>query len=184
MSRSQRRARGGKIEPVDERVFELSPDSRTAKMLGGIDEQRHPILLTPHHLEEQASSWSTSADVPEGIAELLRVSRQLFVHGFFVYEFITIGAMWSLLAVEGALRLRLDSEATFAARIRRARELGYIAEETAAQVDAGRELRNEFAHPTTQIVWTLGMAAPVIAASHKLVADLFPEGATTDTSVD
>lgn len=144
-------------------------------MLGGIDEKRRPILLTPEHLKDQASSWPTSASTPGGVADLLRISRKMFVHGFFVYELITVSAMWSFLAVEAALKLRLDSRATFAPLIKRGRELGHISEKTADRVDAGRELRNELSHPTEQIVWTLGMAAPVIAASHQLVADLFPD---------
>jgi hypothetical protein len=40
--------------------------------------------------------------------------------------------------------------------------------------DVGRELRNQFAHPKRQIVVPYVMALPILAPSHRLVAELFP----------
>lgn len=132
--------------------------------------------MTPTSLEELAASWPTSGGTPKEIAELLRISRRLFGHSFFVYEFLAVAALWSFLALEAALSTCLQEHASFAKLIDRACKQGQIGPDVRERLHAARELRNGFAHPSTQVVWTLGMTAPTIEASHRVIADLFLEG--------
>ena len=84
------------------------------------------------------------------VAEILGTSRQLFVHGYYVYEFVTVVVAWSLLAVETALRARLPAgeSATFKAMLKRAESEKVLTPEMADRLDAGRQIRNSFSHPT------------------------------------
>jgi hypothetical protein len=51
------------------------------------------------------------------------------------------------------------------------------------RLDAGRQLRNLFSHLTQQTVWTPPMCASSIAASHDVVALLYPAAAASATSI-
>jgi hypothetical protein len=52
------------------------------------------------------------------------------------------------------------------------------------RLDAGRQLRNLFSHPTQQTVWTPPMcASSIAAASHDVVALLYPAAAASATSM-
>lgn len=57
---------------------------------------------------------------------------------------------------------------------KQAREQGLLNDDLADILDTGRELRNRFVHEGEQPTWTLGMAAGVIGASFKIVAELYP----------
>ncbi len=146
-----------------------------AQMIAGFDAGGHPVPMTPTCLEQLAASWPTSSGTPTEIAELLRISRRLFAHSFFVYEFMAVAALWSFLALEAALRACLQSHAPFAKLIDQACEQGRVGPGVGELLHAARELRNGFAHPSTQAAWTVGMAAPTVEASHRVIADLFPE---------
>lgn len=84
--------------------------------------------------------------------------------------------MWSIFAVEAALRPRLGAggRAQLSRLIKRAREQGLVSEQLADTVNTGRELRNRFVHGSEQPIWSFGMAAQVIGASFKIVTELYP----------
>jgi hypothetical protein len=92
---------------------------------------------------------------------------------YFAYEFLTIGVLVSLQAVEAALRHELKEDGSLARLIQRAAKLEIITSDEAERLDAGRRLRNDFSHPSGGTVWTYGMTAPLIESSHALVAKLF-----------
>lgn len=146
-----------------------------AKFIGGFDEAGQPMPVSVTLLNNVASEWPTTPTTPPGIAEILQTSRRLFVQGYYVYEFVTVAVAWSLLAVETALRARLQASesVTFNAMLKRAESQKILTPEMADRLDAGRQIRNSFSHPTGQIVWTLGMATGALKTSHEAVAGLF-----------
>lgn len=73
--------------------------------------------------------------------------------------------MWTLFAMEAALRLRLESTASLKRLIELAEERGLIPQGSASALDAGREIRSRVIHGGVQPIWTLGMAEPVSAAA-------------------
>jgi hypothetical protein len=144
--------------------------------IGDFDETGHPMPMSVALLNRVASEWPTTSTTPSGVAEILRTSRQLFVHGYFVYEFVTVAVAWSLLAVEAALRAQLPgSGSTFKSMLKRAESEALLTPEMASRLDAGRQIRNGFSHPTGQDVWTLKLATGGLKTSHEAVVCLFPE---------
>ena len=64
-----------------------------------------------------------------------------------------------------------DAERTpFRKLVRRAQREGVLPANIADLADAGAELRNLFCHPATQAAFTVGMAAPMLENTHRLVA--------------
>ena len=92
-----------------------------------------------------------------------------------MYEFLTIGVLVSLQAVETALRVHLNSGQQFKQLIDRAQREGLIDDEAQKRLHAGREIRNLFSHPNQQSVWPFGIASSAIAASHEIVGRLFAD---------
>jgi hypothetical protein len=151
---------------------EGSADAGLAEALGGLDPETETALkLTHDSLTRTVHEWPLSAATRPEVAEQLRVSRELFVHSLLVYVFAAVGAGWSLLAVESALRWALDASENvrFFNLIERARDSGLVDAEQAKLIHMGRRLRNSFSHPTSQPVWTRGMAAAVLRGSHAAV---------------
>lgn len=79
--------------------------------------------------------------------------------------------------MEAALRVRFDagSKVSFAKLIDRAKAEGLVDDYAHDILHTGRELRNRQIHATTLAVFNPAIAASVIAASHKLVVELFGE---------
>ncbi|MGA9876460.1 MAG: hypothetical protein WBQ21_11695 [Solirubrobacteraceae bacterium] len=126
-------------------------------------------------LARSAARWPVSEAVPEGIATVLRVSRDLFVQSYFVHEFLLTAVTWGLLALEGSLRvcLKASDRDSLDALIRRARGRGLLTADEANSLDAGRQLRNQIIHgallPTSL---TPGMAEQMLLATHEATSDL------------
>lgn len=120
--------------------------------------------MTPERFAAPADRWVVTAQTPKDVAELLDVSRSLYCHGVFVYEFVTVAVQHALIALEAALAHRLDRpDDTLGALIKRAHEQGLLTDaDFEALHTAARPLRNGFGHARHQQVWTVGMAAPVI----------------------
>ena len=126
--------------------------------------------------------WPTTAATPPGVADLLRTARALFALAWFHYESFVVAGMWSLLAVEAALRIRLAGEEAEPPKgrepplvqlVHRAQREGLITDEWADRLDAARRMRNGLAHAQEQEAWTIGMAAPILAAAHEVIAVLY-----------
>lgn len=154
-------------DDIDEQAVAVAPDPRWRRM-GGNQED----------LAARAESWRTHPDVPEEVAAMLATARRLFVHGYFAYEFHTVAVAWSLFAVEAALRARLGTgrgkEAPGMGKlVGMAQARALLTPEGAEAVRAGAGIRNGFAHPGGQFVYTPAMAAEQLAAGHVIVADLY-----------
>ncbi|WP_179479042.1 hypothetical protein [Allobranchiibius huperziae] len=141
-------------------------------MIGGLDATGHPVPLQRQHLMATASGWPVSASTPDDIAQQLRVARDLYTHCLLVWEFNAVGVAWSLMAVESALRWALIARESvpFKRLINDGLSEGMYDDRTAEQLHVGRELRNEFSHPKNQPAFSLGMAAPMLETSHRVVA--------------
>lgn len=68
------------------------PDPRMAYFSGGLGPDGVPIPISAERLQETAGRWPTTDTTPSGVADLLRVSRSLFVYSCFVYDFATPSA--------------------------------------------------------------------------------------------
>ena len=116
---------------------------------------------------------------------MLAVSRDLFVHSYFVHEFAVVAVVWSLLAVEASLRLALGVDPSdptgFKKLIGRAHGRGLLSLEEMVQLDAGREFRNRLVHTEGQTTFTLGMSVPLVAVAHSLIARLFERTRASST---
>ena len=122
-----------------------------------------------------AARWPVSEAVPEGIATVLRVSRDLFVQSYFVHEFLLTAVTWGLLALEASLGMCVEAgdRDNLGALIRRARDSGLLTADEASVLDAGRQLRNQIVHgallPTSL---TPGMAEQMLLGTHEAISDL------------
>lgn len=126
-------------------------------------------------LARSAARWPVNEAVPEGIATVLRVSRDLFVQSYFVHEFLLTAVTWGLLALEASLRVCIQARDrdSLDVLIRRARDRGLLSAEEANVLDAGRQLRNQIIHgallPTSL---TPGMAEQMLLGTHEAISDL------------
>jgi hypothetical protein len=122
--------------------------------------------------------------IVDGPAQLLRMARSQFTHSWFDYEFMVAACLTGFQALEAAFRvLYPENERTpFQALIRKARQEGILPDSIAEQADAGAELRNSFSHPLTQAALTLGMAAPMLENTHRLVALVMTAAAQRDAA--
>jgi hypothetical protein len=77
----------------------VNPDPRWQTMLGD-----------KGALEAIADSWRVSEAVPDGVSNVLRIARSLFIHSYFVYEFSLTAATWALLVLEASLRDCLQAD--------------------------------------------------------------------------
>lgn len=144
--------------------------------IGGITPDGTVLAMTPDRFAVPTATWQTTSATPPGVAELLLLSRRLYSHGCFVYDFVTVAAHYALIALEAALSERLNRTDSFAKLIERAQRDAVIDAEEAEMLDkAARHLRNDFAHAKRQAVWTPAMASSVIGSIHVSVAQLFPD---------
>ena len=126
-------------------------------------------------LAAHAATWRVSDSVPDGVADVLRVSRDLFIHSYFVYEFVLTAVIWGLLALEAGLRDCLDAESRESLHdlIVRAEGQGLFTAEEAAALDAGRQLRNRIVHGHLLPTFAPGVGAQMLQATHDAISDLY-----------
>jgi hypothetical protein len=122
-----------------------------------------------------ASQWADllpSTVGRDGPAALLRMSRSLFAHSWFDYEFMVVACLIGFQAMEAAFRVLYPDMARkpFRTLIHRAQGQGILPADIAELADTGAELRNLFSHPATQGAFTVGMAVPVLENTHRMVA--------------
>lgn len=156
--------------------IEIDPRWGCSASFDHVTSQWVPMSLK--ELERSAEVWS--ALVPESLSgkdpvSLLRMSRSLFIHSWFDYDFMVIACLVSLQALEAGFRERYDKipkKKPLEYFIKHAAKMGDLDLQDVETLDAGREIRNGLAHPKMQSSITLGMATPVIAISHRLVVRL------------
>lgn len=67
--------------------FELRADSRM-ELFVNLDDRGRVRPVGPGDLHAAAARWPRTASTPPGPGSLLKTSRDLYVHGYFVYEFL------------------------------------------------------------------------------------------------
>lgn len=129
----------------------------------------------PDLLRATSERWPVSEAVPESVADLLRVSRELFVHAPFSYDFFTVSVAWSLLALEAALRHRLQATVRGGLKdlIDRAERDGLVSSDDAERLHAGRQIRNRLSHPRAQVAVTPGLAEVFLETTHRAAVRLY-----------
>ena len=121
-----------------------------------------------------------------GSLNLLKMARSLFLHAWFDYEFMVLSCLVGLQAVEAGLReIYPDAEKVpFRRLVRRARDDGYLPPNIADLAHAAAQLRNRLSHPRDQAAFTIGMAAPVLENTHRLVVLLIEVAPKAEVSRD
>lgn len=142
---------------------------------GGLDESGMPKPMSYEALKEVTETWVRTAATPEHISSMLQTTRDLFVHSYYEYEFLVVATVWSMLAVEEALRSRLgvSSSVPLQELMRRAVNKGFLEHEWAERFKAMRYLRNSLAHGKAHQNWSFGMASQVIETNLAVVGLLF-----------
>jgi hypothetical protein len=151
------------------------PDPRWAHIAGGITDDGRVQPMTFEVLAGLASEWADllpGSVGGDGPAALLRMARSLFAHSWFDYEFMVVACLVGFQAMEAAFRLLYpEAERTpFRALVRRAHREGILPSNIAELAESGAELRNLFSHPATQAAFSVGMAAPMLENTHRMVA--------------
>jgi len=151
------------------------PDPRWAHIVGGMSDDGQIQPMSFKVLAGLASQWADllpSTVGRDGPAALLRMARSLFAHSWFDYEFMVVACLVGFQAMEAAFRvLYPDAQRTpFRALVRRACREGILPSNIAELAETGAELRNLFSHPATQTAFTVGMAAPMLENTHRMVA--------------
>ena len=161
-----------------------TPDARMRNFIGGLDERGLPRPMTYQALRDGTERWARTSATPPEISQLLQTSRNLFAHSYYEYEFLVVAGVWSLLAVEAALRRRLQASGTpnLQTLIKRAVGESLLIPEWGERLHAGRKLRNRLAHEHGHEIWSFGMSAQVVEASHEVVALLFPDSGDTNSA--
>ncbi len=151
------------------------PDARSLNFAGDVDEHGHPLPMTVDVLRARTEKWPLSERTPPGVAALLARSRQMYVDGYYTFENFMDAVTRSLQAVEAALRVRLDagSNVSFFALIDQAKAEGLAGDDAREILHLGRIFRNTQVHATYMPALNPATAAPMIAAAHKLVAEIF-----------
>jgi hypothetical protein len=161
--------------PKPPETASLPHDERMRLFIGGLDAKGRALPMTVEALQSATTDWRLGAAVPAEIAGLLQTARDLFVHAWFHYEFLVVAGAWSLLAVEATMRRAYPTRGTEGLKkvLGRALADGLVTDEEHDRLRAAADLRNRLLHAERQSVWTFGMAAGVIAASHAVVAGVF-----------
>jgi hypothetical protein len=147
------------------------------------DERMQNMLISRQALAELVDQWPSSEAVtkPE-VASMLKTCRDLFVHCYFVYEFGLVAVIWSVLAVEAALRDCLGEEATqddgLGRLIGKAQGLGWLTAEQAEAIGAGAEFRNRIVHARAHGVLTLPLVAGPLQTAHEVIVQLYTRAAS------
>ncbi len=159
-------------------TFEL--DERTTHMsLVSAEDFAGLVFATPASVDEVISGCARTAATPPDVASLLSLAHKLLRTSVVHYEFAALAAEKSLQALERAVRLRLGvgGRPPFKRLVEILGEQVALSDEDKELLDAGRQLRNFFAHPATAPALPLVMVIGVLATSYRLVAVLFPDGA-------
>lgn len=136
------------------------------------------MVISREALVEIAAGWpSTETVTKEEVASMLRTCRDLFAHCYFVYEFGLVAVIWSVLAVEAALRDCLGEDSTqdegLARLIGKAQGRGWLTAQQADALRAGAEFRNRITHARSHGVLTLPLVAGSLETAHAVITQLY-----------
>ena len=161
-------------------MSDRQPDPRSVHFAGDVDEHGRPLPMSPEVLRARTEKWPLSPRTPDGVADLLARSRQMFVDGYYTYENFMDAVTRSLQALEAALRVRFGAseKEPFAQLINRARTEGLVGNDAHELLHVGRKFRNSQIHATNLPALTPAAAAGMIRTSHRLVAEIFAHSTT------
>jgi hypothetical protein len=144
----------------------IEPDERWQLMVGS-----HAELVA------HAAKWPTHPKTNQQVVDMLAICRRLFEHTYFVYEFGVVAVVWSVLAVEAALRDCLGEQATrddgLAKLVGKAEGRGWFKHHEAEALRAGAVLRNRLTHAQTYAVLTPGIVAGALETAHLAIAQAY-----------
>lgn len=150
------------------------------------DRWQNLMVGTKADLENVVSEFVVHAATPDEVRGMLLTSRSLFVHSYFVHEFAFVGAVWSVFAIEAALKDVLnvadDDRPTLTVLTGKAQARGWLTTEEGERLRYGARLRNGLVHARSQGTFTGGVAASVISASHELTFALYERSRPTEPS--
>lgn len=127
-------------------------------------------------LQEVAAAWPVAPSVSDDLALMLRTCRDLFAHSYFAYDFGIVAVVWSVLAVERALReavgAEVGSRAGLTKLIGKAQAKGWLSRSDADALRAGATLRNRIVHAQSYGTFSPAMVAGALGAAHTAIAVL------------
>ena len=136
-----------------------------------------------HELRRQAGAWPTTEATPDGPADMLSTSRDLYAHSYYAYALMAVGCTWSVFAVEAALRIKLgaDRKTPFGTLVKQAEQQDLLPRPgwDYKQLDASREFRNRVVHGNQHGVLPPVVTRNIIGGAHQAVAALFPDQDST-----
>jgi hypothetical protein len=136
-----------------------------------------------HELRRQAGAWPTTEATPDGPADMLSTSRDLYAQSYYAYTLMAVGCTWSVFAVEAALRIKLGAErkTPFRTLVKQAEQQELLPRPgwDYEQLDAGREFRNRVVHGNQHVVLPPVLARNIIGGAHQAGAVLFPDQDST-----
>lgn len=145
----------------------VAPDERWQNLMVG----------TKVDLQKVVDEFPIHPRMPDKIGRMLLTSRNLFVHSYFMHEFAFVGAVWSVFAVEAALKHVLarpeDDRSALKVLTGKAQGRGLLTAEEGERLRYGARLRNGLVHSRAQGTLTGGIAAMIIEASHELTSSLY-----------
>lgn len=168
-------------------TMEPFPDRRWQNMIGGLDSDGNPLPMSFEVLQSVAQDWETlvAESTPSGVSNLLATARSLFAYSWFRYEFMVVGCLIALQALEAVFRQvlypKVSENIPLKKLVEKAEKDGFINSETADLIATGADLRNSMSHPLDQSVFTPGMAAGVLRNIHHLISQLVV-GRTSNSS--
>jgi hypothetical protein len=141
------------------------------------DERWQILVGDRESLVAVTARWETNESTTAQVADMLEICRRLFEHSYFVYEFGLVAVIWSVLAVEAALRDRLAGEAAgrdgLRKLVRKAHDRGLLELDQLEVLDAGAQLRNRLVHGETHGVLTPAQVAAALENAHAVIAHLY-----------
>lgn len=164
------------------------PDPRWENIIAGLTPGGLIRPMSFEALEELAAEWQSI--VPKdletvGAAKLLTTARSLFTHAWFDYEFMVIACLTGLQALEAAFRSvhpDASDRVPFLKLVKRAKKYGLLSAEDVELAETGVKLRNWMSHPADASAITVGIAAPMLEQSHRLVVVVLQSGAAAGAS--
>lgn len=164
--------------PADAEWGDSLPDSLAAPD----DRWQNLMVGTKADLQKVVDEFDVHPCTPEKIRRMLLTSRNLFIHSYFMHEFAFVAAVWSVFALEAALKDVLsipeDDRAPLKILAGKAQGRGLLTSEEGGRLRYGAMLRNRMVHARAQGTLTGGIAAMIIAASHELTNSLYERVST------
>lgn len=163
-------------------------DPRWENIIGGIDEDGCVRPMSFELLEDLAAEWAAlvpGRSSPEGAGALLRTARSLFTHSWFNYEFMAVACLVGFQALEAAFRElypEVRQGKPLRALVQRAQNEKVFAPNISNLANTGVDLRNLMSHPGMPTAFTVGIAAPMLENTHRLVAAVLAAAAARGTS--